>query len=165
MRDAGEPLPSSLRAREVLPLRADALAAVHRPGSLEEAETGRSRLAFDELVVLQLALARTAAAREEAFAEPFAAARRAARALPRLAPVHAHGAPGRAIAELDADLGRGVPMQRLLQGDVGSGKTVVALYALLRAVEEGRQGALMAPTETLAEQHFLTIDEPARRSG
>ena len=49
-------------------------------------------------------------------------------------------------------------MQRLLQGDVGSGKTVVALYALLRAVEAGRQGALMAPTETLAEQHFLTIE-------
>ena len=49
-------------------------------------------------------------------------------------------------------------MQRLLQGDVGSGKTVVALYALLRAVEHGRQGALMAPTETLAEQHFLTIE-------
>ena len=49
-------------------------------------------------------------------------------------------------------------MQRLLQGDVGSGKTVVALYALLRAVEDGRQGALMAPTETLAEQHFLTIE-------
>ena len=49
-------------------------------------------------------------------------------------------------------------MQRLLQGDVGSGKTVVALYALLRAVESGRQGALMAPTETLAEQHFLTVE-------
>ncbi len=50
-------------------------------------------------------------------------------------------------------------MQRLLQGDVGSGKTVVALYALLRAVESGRQGALMAPTETLAEQHFLTVED------
>ena len=60
--------------------------------------------------------------------------------------------------ELDADLAGTVPMQRLLQGDVGSGKTVVALYALLRAVERGRQGALMAPTETLAEQHFLTIE-------
>ena len=65
----------------------------------------------------------------------------------------------RAIAELDRDLARAIPMQRLLQGDVGSGKTVVALYALLRAAETGRQGALMAPTETLAEQHFLTIDE------
>src|SRR5438105_15310234 len=63
-----------------------------------------------------------------------------------------------AIRELDADLARSVPMQRLLQGDVGSGKTVVALYALLRAVEQGRQGALMAPTETLAEQHFLTLE-------
>ena len=55
-------------------------------------------------------------------------------------------------------------MQRLLQGDVGSGKTVVALYALLRAVEAGRQGALMAPTETLAEQHFLTIEAHLRRA-
>ena len=63
------------------------------------------------------------------------------------------------MAEIDADLDRAVPMQRLLQGDVGSGKTVVALHALLRAVEAGRQGALMAPTETLAEQHFLTIEE------
>ncbi len=63
------------------------------------------------------------------------------------------------LVEIDADLARSTPMQRLLQGDVGSGKTVVALYALLRAVEAGRQGALMAPTETLAEQHFLTIDE------
>ena len=56
-------------------------------------------------------------------------------------------------------------MQRLLQGDVGSGKTVVALYALLRAVEDGRQGALMAPTETLAEQHFLTVEELCRDLG
>src|SRR5207302_6297451 len=64
-----------------------------------------------------------------------------------------------AIREIDSDLARTIPMQRLLQGDVGSGKTVVALYALLRAVENGRQGALMAPTETLAEQHLLTISD------
>ena len=63
-----------------------------------------------------------------------------------------------AIDDIDADLARTTPMQRLLQGDVGSGKTAVALYALLRAVEGGRQGALMAPTETLAEQHFATIE-------
>ena len=62
------------------------------------------------------------------------------------------------IAEIDADLGRTIPMQRLLQGDVGAGKTVVALYALLRAAETGRQAALMAPTEVLAEQHFLTVE-------
>jgi ATP-dependent DNA helicase RecG len=71
----------------------------------------------------------------------------------RLTPDQEH-----AVAEIDADLARPVPMERLLQGDVGSGKTVVALYALLRAVESGRLGALMAPTETLAEQHFLTLE-------
>src|SRR5207344_1197931 len=63
-----------------------------------------------------------------------------------------------AIAEIDGDLALTTPMQRLLQGDVGSGKTAVALYTLFRAVEGARQGALMAPTETLAEQHFLTIE-------
>ena len=66
------------------------------------------------------------------------------------------------MREIDRDLARAVPMQRLLQGDVGSGKTVVALYALLRAVEAGRQGALMVPTETLAEQHFLTVEGALR---
>src|SRR5207244_9723572 len=71
----------------------------------------------------------------------------------------------RAIEEIDADLGRPTPMERLLQGEVGSGKTVVALYALLRAVEAGKRGALMAPTETLAEQHFLTLEEPCRELG
>jgi ATP-dependent DNA helicase RecG len=66
-------------------------------------------------------------------------------------------AQSRAIAEIDADLGRAVPMRRLLQGDVGSGKTAVAAYALLRAVEAGGQGALMAPTETLATQHLIGL--------
>ena len=70
-----------------------------------------------------------------------------------------------AIAEIERDLAASRPMQRLLQGDVGSGKTVVALYALLRAVERGFQGALMAPTETLAEQHFLTIEGICRELG
>ena len=88
-------------------------------------------------------------------------ARRAGRAdpaLPRSAPVRADPDQDHAIGEIDRDLARDAPMQRLLQGDVGSGKTVVALYALLRAVETGLRGALMAPTETLAEQHFLTIE-------
>ncbi len=62
-----------------------------------------------------------------------------------------------AIAAIDADLAHPRPMQRLLMGEVGSGKTVVALYVLLRAVEQGLQGVLMAPTETLAEQHFATL--------
>ncbi len=156
-RDYYDPLPADLREREGLPLKADALAAVHRPDSAEQAETGRRRLAFDELLLLQVGIARRAAERERTLAaslgEPGELIGRYRAALPfALTPYQEQ-----AIRELDADLARAVPMQRLLQGDVGSGKTVVALYALLRAVEHGRQGALMAPTETLAEQHFLTI--------
>jgi ATP-dependent DNA helicase RecG len=159
VRDAGEPLPASLRADESLPLRSDALVALHRPRSLAEAEAGRSRLAFDELFVLQLALARAAAAREQASAEPLGPPGELLERYRSSLPFTLTDDQERAIGELDRDLGRSIPMQRLLQGDVGAGKTVVALYALLRAVETGHQGALMAPTETLAEQHFLTIDE------
>ncbi len=64
----------------------------------------------------------------------------------------------RALAEIDADLAAERPMQRLLMGEVGSGKTVVAVYAMLRALESGAQAALMAPTETLANQHFATLE-------
>jgi ATP-dependent DNA helicase RecG len=159
VRDAGEPLPATLRATEALPLKADALAALHRPRRLAEAETGRVRLAFEELLVLQLALARTAAAREQASAEPLGRPGELIERYRGSLPFTLTPDQEKAISEIDVDLARSTPMQRLLQGDVGSGKTVVALYALLRAVEAGRQGALMAPTETLAEQHYLTIDE------
>jgi ATP-dependent DNA helicase RecG len=157
-RSLHDPLPAKLRRDQRLPLRADALHALHEPRSLEEAETGRARLAFDELLVLQLGLARVARAREHthapALGDPGELVARYRSALPfELTPDQE-----RAIADLDRDLARETPMHRLLQGDVGSGKTVVALYALLRAVEAGRTGALMAPTETLAEQHFLTIE-------
>jgi ATP-dependent DNA helicase RecG len=159
VRDAGEPLPASLRERDGLPLRADALAALHRPRSLAEAETGRARLAFDELLVLRLALARTAALRERASAEPLRPPSELVESYRAALPFELTRDQERALEEIDVDLARTTPMHRLLQGDVGAGKTVVALYALLRAVETGRQAALMAPTETLAEQHFLTIDE------
>jgi ATP-dependent DNA helicase RecG len=152
-----DPLPAELREREGLALKRDALAAVHRPRDLGEAEAGRQRLAFEELLVLQIGIARRAAERERTLAPALVESgdliHRYRKALPfALTPYQEQ-----AIREIDGDLVRTVPMQRLLQGDVGSGKTVVALYALLRAVESGRQGALMAPTETLAEQHFLTI--------
>jgi len=159
VRDAGEPLPAALRAREELPLKADALAALHRPRALAEAESGRVRLAFEELLVLQVALARTAAARARSYAEPLPSSGELIERYRSSLPFTLTADQERAITEIDADLVRSTPMQRLLHGEVGSGKTVVALYALLRAVEAGRQGALMAPTETLAEQHFLTIDE------
>jgi ATP-dependent DNA helicase RecG len=142
-----------------MPLKRDALAVIHRPQSEDEAEIGRKRLAFDELLLLQIGIARRAAERERTLAPSLGEAGdlivRYRTSLPfALTPYQEQ-----AIREIDADLARTVPMQRLLQGDVGSGKTVVALYALLRAVENGRQGALMAPTETLAEQHFNTISD------
>ena len=155
--DYVDPLPAELRVRENLPLKRDALVAMHRPEAEGEAERGRRRLAFEELLVLQVGIARRAAARQRTLApslgEPGELIARYRKSLPfALTPYQET-----AVREIDADLTRTVPMQRLLQGDVGSGKTVVALYALLRAVENGRQGALMAPTETLAEQHFLTV--------
>jgi ATP-dependent DNA helicase RecG len=160
-----DPLPADLKHREALPERADALWALHRPRSLEEAEQGRRRLAFDELLLLQIWLARRRREREAeiapALGPPGELVTRYRDVLPFRLTEHQE----RAIAEIDGDLERSVPMQRLLQGEVGSGKTVVALYALLRAVEAGRQGALMAPTETLAEQHFLTLEEPCRALG
>ena len=160
-----DPLPAELKHHEALPERIDALWALHRPRSLEEAEQGRRRLAFDELLRLQIGLARRRREREAeiapALGPPGELVARYREVLPFRLTEHQE----RAIAEIDADLERTVPMQRLLQGEVGSGKTVVALYALLRAVEAGRQGALMAPTETLAEQHFLTLEEPCRLLG
>jgi ATP-dependent DNA helicase RecG len=160
-----DPLPAVLKQRERLPQRADALHALHRPRTLEEAEEGRRRLAFDELLLLQLGLARRTREREQevapALGEPGELLERYRAALPFRLTEHQE----RAIADLDRDLARATPMQRLLQGDVGSGKTAVALYALLRAVERGYQGALMAPTETLAEQHFFTVEELCRELG
>jgi ATP-dependent DNA helicase RecG len=157
-RDVVDPLPAALRSEAGLPGRADAVVALHRPREEADGERARRRLAFDELLVLQLGLARRRQGREEeratALGEPGDLVARYLSVLPfELTPDQE-----RAIAEIDADLGGERPMERLLQGDVGSGKTVVALYALLRAVEAGRRGALMAPTETLAEQHFLTVE-------
>jgi ATP-dependent DNA helicase RecG len=154
-----DPLPAELRAAARLPLRADALAAYHRPRARTEVAAARERLAFEELLLLLTGLAGRRRALDEASRAPELGApgpllARYREALPfALTPEQEA-----AIAEIDADLAHVRPMQRLLQGDVGSGKTVVALYALLRAVERGHQGALMAPTETLAEQHLLTIE-------
>jgi ATP-dependent DNA helicase RecG len=153
--EALEPLPARMRAVERLPDRAAALDAAH----FGDQEGGRRRLAFDELLLLQLGLLRRRArrresARAEALAEP---GELTARWLSQSLPFTPTGDQRAAMDAIDAELGGERPMQRLLMGEVGSGKTVVALYAMLRAVESGAQAALMAPTETLAEQHFATL--------
>ena len=164
-RDLPDALPAPLKVRERLPIRADALVALHKPRSEEEGEEGRRRLAFDELLVLQVGLARARSGREAAVANELGEPGELTSRYRELLPFELTEDQEQAIAEVDADLAQAAPMQRLLQGDVGSGKTVVALYALLRAVEAGRRGALMAPTETLAEQHFLTIEPLCERLG
>ena len=157
--DAVEALPAELRARRGLPGEADAFRCAHFPASAEQAETARGKLAFEELCLHQVALAVRRGARREsrpgiAFEPPGELVASWLAALP-FAPTDGQGT---AFAEIDADLASGRPMQRLLMGDVGSGKTVVAVYAMLRALECGHQAALMAPTETLAEQHAITLD-------
>jgi ATP-dependent DNA helicase RecG len=157
--DAIEPLPSELRCRRALCGAAEALRAAHFPVSEEEAEEARRRLAFEELLLYQAALAqRRSSHRASRPAPPLEpAGDLTARWLDSL-PFEPTAGQRSAFAELDADLAAGAPMQRLLMGEVGSGKTVVALYAMLRALEAGHQAALMAPTETLAEQHAATLD-------
>jgi ATP-dependent DNA helicase RecG len=154
-----EPLPAELRARRGLASAADALRAVHFPASEAEAEQARERLAFEELFLYQAALATWRRRRRSARpgVRLGAAGEMVGRWL-RSLPFEATGDQRRAFEEIDADLESGRPMQRLLMGEVGSGKTVVALYAMLRALETGHQAALMAPTETLAEQHAATLD-------
>jgi ATP-dependent DNA helicase RecG len=152
-------LPAELRQRENLPLRADAISAYHRPARLEDAATARERLALEELIVLQLSLLqRRRDLEEDAVAPALGGPGELLAAYRKALPFAFTPEQEQAIAEIDSDVRKTRPMQRLLQGDVGSGKTVVALYALLRAVERGHQGALMAPTETLAEQHYLTVE-------
>jgi len=157
--DVPEPLPAELRFADRLPERSAALSACHFPSADPDPEEGRRRLAFDELLLAQLALLRRRRMREQSASAPVLDGPRelTARWLSDQLPFDATGDQLRALAQIDDDLARSQPMQRLLMGEVGSGKTVVALHALLRAVEHGYQGALMAPTETLAEQHFATL--------
>jgi ATP-dependent DNA helicase RecG len=164
-----EPLPAALRAHERLADRPSALRAAHFPQLDCDQEQGRRRLAFDELLLVQLALLHRRRAQAEHASAPVLdrPPTLTARWLTAQLPFPLTGDQQRALEAIDADLAGERPMQRLLMGEVGSGKTVVALYAMLRAVEHDLQGALMAPTETLAEQHFATVQrllgsEPVR---
>lgn len=155
-----DPLPEPVRrAHRLLPL-GEALAAVHYPSSWEQKEEARRRLAAEELFLLQAALAllRRGAGRGTKPAPHGPDGPLVAALLARL-PYRLTGAQQKVWREISADMQRVTPMRRLLQGDVGSGKTVIAALALAKSVEGGYQGALMAPTEILAEQHYLRLHE------
>jgi ATP-dependent DNA helicase RecG len=152
-------LPEALRQSLDLPPLADALRAVHRPSSAEEAERGRRRLAFDELFDLQLMLIRArAVAKRHRSGVAFTVKRQLTTQLKQQLPWELTGDQQQALREITGDMTAPERMHRLLMGDVGTGKTVVALFAMLLAVENDFQAALMAPTELLAEQHGATLE-------
>ncbi|HEX5525893.1 MAG TPA: ATP-dependent DNA helicase RecG [Solirubrobacterales bacterium] len=156
--NAIEGLPSELRARRRLAAVGDALRTVHFPESLDELDEARERLGFEELFLHQALLATRKRTHRTArpaprFGKPGELVGRWLESLP----FEPTGDQLKAFDEIEADLDSGEPMQRLLMGEVGSGKTVVAVYSMLRALEAGYQATLMAPTETLAEQHAITL--------
>ncbi|MDP4620791.1 MAG: ATP-dependent DNA helicase RecG, partial [Thermoleophilia bacterium] len=159
LRAAPEILPSWIRARVVVGTRADALCALHFPRSAAEPRVARRRLAFEELLVLQLGL--LAVRRHEEVARRALPLPRAGELPGRVRdalPFTLTGEQERVSRQIARDLARERPMRRLLQGEVGAGKTVVAALACAQAVEAGTQAAILVPTETLAEQHLRTLD-------
>ena len=162
--DLGDTLPAALRERLRLPEFAAAIHFLHTPppevtkAVLESRDhPAWRRVQFDELLAQQLSLRRAYTARRARGAPRLAATGKLTRGLLASLPFRLTGAQARAWREIASDLGQPHPMQRLLQGDVGSGKTVVAALAMLQAVEAGHQAALMAPTEILAEQHYRKL--------
>lgn len=161
-------LPAGLREEHGLLPLPDALDAVHRPASEVEVEAlsemrseGHRSIVFEELFLVQLGLLLRKASSEEARGISFDCRGHLADTMIGALPFSLTGAQQRVIGEIASDMGRPNPMHRLVQGDVGSGKTVVAVAAALRAIEAGYQAVLMAPTELLAEQHWKTVQRVA----
>ena len=162
LRDWPDPLPESIRRSQGLIGRADALTQIHAPANQEQLQASRRRLVFDEFLLLQLSLAQRRHQLRQRQAPPLLLLPGGEGLVERflaILPFALTQAQERVLAEIRADLARPQPMARLVQGDVGSGKTVVALASLLCAIEAGCQGALMAPTEVLAEQHYRKLGE------
>src|SRR5580700_1552654 len=155
-----DPLPEDLRERHRLAGLAEALHGVHRPADEAQARSARTRLKWDEALVLQAVLAqrRRAAAALPATARPTVAGGLAAAFDARL-PFSLTAGQREVGAGIAADLARDHPMHRLLQGEVGSGKTVIAVRAMLQVIDAGGQAALLAPTEVLAQQHYRSVSD------
>ena len=161
-----EPLPAELRARHGFAGAAEARVAIHFPRYPSDVLEARRRLAYEELFLHQAALLISRGERRsELVARPLPPTGGLVTGWVEGLPFELTEDQRAACRELDADLESTRPMQRLLMGEVGSGKTVIALYAMLRALESGAQAALMAPTETLAEQHFITLERLLAGSG
>jgi len=154
-----ENLPEKVVADLKLASLAEAIRKIHFPDDMKSAELAKARLAFDELFYLELMLAfrKKRIHREEGIV--FQKPGDLVRGLLKTLPFQLTDAQKKVLREISADMMSKNSMHRLLQGDVGSGKTIVALVAMLMAVESGYQSALMAPTEILAEQHFITIHQ------
>lgn len=160
-----ELLPPGLLRRLKLPPLGDAIYAMHFPQTAEQATWARRRLAFDDFLLLQLGMAlRRGKERREA-TTPLTVDGPLLRLFRESLPFTLTPAQERVWSEIASDLVRHEPMNRLLEGDVGSGKTVIAVMALLAAVDSRLQGALMAPTEILAEQHYITLHRRLERLG
>ena len=159
--DLPEWLDSAQIQRDAWPPWAEALRVAHHPnseGDLDPNGPARQRLAYDEFLSNQLALALVRAKSRRLSGRPIKGDGAKRKAVVAALPYTLTGAQQRTLAEIDTDMGSDTRMLRLLQGDVGSGKTVVALLAMLSTIEAGGQAALMAPTELLAQQHFQTLE-------
>lgn len=153
---AGEFLPEKLLEKFTLPRLETALAAAHYPGTEKEAQAARKRFIFEELFLFQMALAtrrKDHAGRKKA--HRYLPEEKLTAAFISSLPYRLTGGQMKVWQEISRDMDSPAPMHRLLQGDVGAGKTVISTLALLKAVESGLQGAMMVPTEILAEQHYL----------
>ena len=157
-RSLADPVPSAVRQRLGLISRSKALHDIHLPETMGEKDLARRRLAFDELLRVQTVLVmRKRAIERESRGIRHKLDGELVERLRAALPYELTGAQKRTIDEIEVDLAGPHPMHRLLQGDVGSGKTLVAVSAMLTAVQGGHQGALMAPTEVLAEQHAAGV--------
>jgi ATP-dependent DNA helicase RecG len=153
-----DPLPTELTAAHNMPTLADAFRLIHQPKETDDHKAARRRLAYNELLLLQLGIAmKRAHVMKKQVAPALPASDAIDEHIRQRFPFELTDSQDKVIAEIAADLAKSEPMNRLVQGDVGSGKTVVALYAMLLAVAEKKQAALMAPTELLAEQHYRSI--------
>ncbi|MFL5244596.1 MAG: ATP-dependent DNA helicase RecG [Gemmataceae bacterium] len=160
-----ERLPAALRDQRELPGVHDALRAIHFPATLPDAKAARRRFVYEEFLLLQLALAlRRRETRDRQMAPRLPVTKTIDEHIRRLFPFQLTADQNQVVAEVVKDLASDRPMQRLLQADVGAGKTAVAVYALLTTVANKHQAALMAPTEVLARQHYRIFERYLAKS-